>query len=35
MEVNFPYIVEARLPYMVETAKNLDVTLDDSASLRR
>ena len=29
------YMIEARLSYMVETAKDLDVTLDDSAGLHK
>ena len=35
MEARFPYVVEAHLPYMVEMAEDLDVTLNDPAGLRR
>ena len=35
VKARLPCMVKARLPYVIETAKSLDVTLDDPAGLRK
>ena len=35
VEAHLPYVVEARLLYVIETAEGLNVILDDLAGLRK
>ena len=35
IKTHVPYVIEACFPYMIKTAEDLDVTLDNLAGLHR